>query len=99
MNRIDEAILLKCERDDDERELDGLLVRWLDWDFWREGREWVGRCKDGLCEVRAGSLASLEKEVKRDEELWEQLFHGRKPPLSDRVKWADANRRQKAGGA
>jgi hypothetical protein len=72
-NHIDQAIAIKRERGDAERELESLRGRWPDWDFWLEGAEWIAQTKDCLCIFRSESLMTLNKYVQQEEERHPRL--------------------------
>ena len=90
--RIEQVIAHKYELGHVDSELEGPRERWPAWGFWREDGEWVAASKDGLCRLRSSSLPALEQQVRGDEDMWERL-NGRKVPLEERVRFAEANRR------
>ena len=92
VTRIEQRIARKHELGHVDKELEGPCERWPALDFWREDSEWAAASKDGLCRLRSSSLPALEQQVRGDEDMWERL-NGRKVPLGERVRFAEANRR------
>jgi hypothetical protein len=82
-NHINQALAIKRERGDAERDLEILRERWPDWDFRTEGEDWIARTKDGLCILRSAYLAVLNKEMQREEEENWELIHGHRGESAD----------------
>jgi hypothetical protein len=89
--RIEQAVARKRELGHIGKELEGPRERWPEWDFRRDGDEWAADAKDGMCRLRSSSLPALEEQVRREEDMWTQLS-GRRLPLGERLRWAEANR-------
>jgi hypothetical protein len=89
--RIDQAVARKRELGHIDKELQGPREQWPEWDFRRDGDKWVADAKDGMCRLRSSSLPALEEQVRREEDMWSQLG-GRRLPLGERLRWAEANR-------
>jgi hypothetical protein len=89
--RIDQAVVRKRELGHIDKELEGPRGRWPDRDFRCEDGEWAADTKDGMCLLRSSWLLALEEKVRREEDRWPQAG-GRRLPLGERLRWADANR-------
>jgi hypothetical protein len=89
--RIDQATARKQALGHIGKELEGPREQWPEWDFRRDGDEWVADAKDSMCRLRSSSLPALEEKVRREEDMWTQLS-GRRTPLAERLRWAEANR-------
>lgn len=92
LRRIDQTIALKHERGNIDKELEGSRERWADWNFRREDNQWLADSKDGMCRIRSSSIPALEDLVRQEEDIWSRVNRGRRPPLSERLRFAEANR-------
>lgn len=89
--RIDQTVARKRELGHIDKELEGPRERWPEWDFRRDDSGWVADSKDSMCRLRSSSLPALEEKVRQEEDTWSQLS-GRRLPLGERLRWAEANR-------
>jgi hypothetical protein len=90
--RIDQSVARKVELGHVGHELAGPRERWPEWDFRREGSEWVANAQDTLARLRSPFLTTLEDKVRDVEDLLVRLGNGKKMPLDERRRWAEINR-------